>query len=137
MTGYNPKLDHVNVVVHTHVGRFCQIVLKILSGNQILTSFKGLNSITILRKMLGNNPKLGLVNVDVHTKLGQILSLLSQDTERKPNVHGMTEGQDESSMRPHFRKRGYKTLLSKTFLNRDFLYKNLKEGAKYLTNYNC
>ena len=49
--------------------RFCQFVLKILSGNQILTSIKGRNSIKNWRKMMGNNPKLYLVNVDVHTKL--------------------------------------------------------------------
>ena len=58
--------------------------------------------------MTGNNPKLGLVNVDVHTKFGQILSIGSQDIERKPNIHGiterrrqkdrMTEGQGESSI---------------------------------------
>ena len=35
--------------------------------------------------MPGNNPKLDLVNVDVHTKFGQILSIRSEDIERKPN----------------------------------------------------
>ena len=60
--------------------RFCQFVLKILSGNEILMSIKGRNSVKILRKMRGNNPKLDLVNVDVHTKYGQILSIRSQDT---------------------------------------------------------
>ena len=65
--------------------RFCQFVFKILSGNKILTSIKGHNSIKILRKMTGNNPKLDLVNVDVHTKFGQILSIRSQDIERKQN----------------------------------------------------
>ena len=35
--------------------------------------------------MAGNNPKLDLVNVDVHTKFGQILSICSQDFERKRN----------------------------------------------------
>ena len=65
--------------------RFCQFVLKILSGNEILTSIKGRNSVKILRKMTGNNPKLDLVNVDVHTKFGQILSIHSQDIERKRN----------------------------------------------------
>ena len=64
---------------------FCQIVLKILSGNEILTSIKGRNSFKILRKMMGNKPKLDLVNVDVHTKFGQILSICSQDFERKRN----------------------------------------------------
>ena len=70
---------------------FCQFVLKILSGNEILTSIKGRYSVKILRKMTGNNPKLGLVDVDVHTKFGQILSIRSQDIERKRNVNGITE----------------------------------------------
>ena len=65
--------------------RFCQFVLKILSGNKILTSIKGINSVKILRKMTGNNPKLDVVNVDVYTKFGQILSIRSQDIERKRN----------------------------------------------------
>ena len=65
--------------------RFCQFVLKILSGNEILTSIKGRYSVKILRKMMGNNSKLELVNVDVHTKFGQILSICSQDIERKQN----------------------------------------------------
>ena len=65
--------------------RFCQLVLEILSGNEILTSIKGCNSVKILRKMMGNNPKLDLVNVDMHTKFGQILSIRSQDIERKQN----------------------------------------------------
>ena len=57
---------------------FCQFVLKILSGNEILTSIRGRNSIKILQKMTGNNPKLDLVNDDVHTKFGWILSICSK-----------------------------------------------------------
>ena len=64
---------------------FCECVLKILSGNEILTSIKGRNSLKILQKMTGNNPKLDLVNVDVHAKFGRILSIRSQDIERKRN----------------------------------------------------
>ena len=64
---------------------FCQFVLKILSGNKILTSIKGRNSVKILLKITGHNPKLDLVNVDVHTKFGHILSMRSQDIERKQN----------------------------------------------------
>ena len=64
---------------------FCRFVLKILSRNEILTSIKGCNSVKILRKMTGNNPKLDLVNDDVHTKFGRILSIRSQDIERKRN----------------------------------------------------
>ena len=33
--------------------------------------------------MTGINPKLHLLHVDVHTKFGQILSIRSQDIERK------------------------------------------------------
>ena len=57
--------------------RFCHFVLKILSGNEILMSIKGHNSVKILRKMTGNNPKVDVVNVDVHTKFDQILSIRS------------------------------------------------------------
>ena len=64
---------------------FCQFVIKILSGHEILTSIKGRNSVKILRKMTRNNPKLDLVNVDVHTKFGRILTIRSQDIERKQN----------------------------------------------------
>ena len=86
MTGNNPKLDLVNVDVHTKFGRILSILSQyILSGNEILTSIKGRNSVKILRKMTGNNPKLDLVNVDVHTKFGRILSIRSQDIERKRN----------------------------------------------------
>ena len=65
--------------------RFCKFILKILSGNYILTSIKGGNSVKIMQKITSNNPKLDLVNVDVHTKFGQILSIGSQDIERKRN----------------------------------------------------
>ena len=65
--------------------RFYQFVLEILSGNEILTSFKGRNSVKILQEMTGNNPKLDFVDVDVHTKFGQILSIFSRNIELKRN----------------------------------------------------
>ena len=74
MTCNNHKLDLVNVDVHTK----CQLVLKILRGNQILTSIKDCNSVKILRKKTGHNTKLDLVNVDVHTEFGQIMSIPSE-----------------------------------------------------------
>ena len=46
-------------------------------------SIKGHNSVKMLQKMADNNPKLDLVNVDVNIKFDQILSIHSQDTERK------------------------------------------------------
>ena len=81
MTGYNPKLDLVNVDVHTKFGQFSRV----LSKNEILASYEGRYSVKLLRKMTGNNLKLDLVNVDVHTKFGQILSIYSQDIWRKRN----------------------------------------------------
>ena len=63
----------------------CQFVLEIMSGNKILTSIKGRNSLKILQKMTGSDPKLDHVNVDVHTKFVQILSIRSRDIERKQN----------------------------------------------------
>ena len=65
--------------------KFYHLVLKILSGNEILASIKRRISVNILQKIMGNNPKLDLVYVDVHTKFGQILSIRSQDIERKQN----------------------------------------------------
>ena len=84
MTGNNPKLDLVNVDVHTKFGQILSIRSQdIERKNEILTSIKVHNSVKILRKMTGNNTKLDIVNVDVHTKFGQILSIRSQDIERK------------------------------------------------------
>ena len=85
MTCNNPTLHLVNVDARKTMVKFCQFVLKILSGNEILTSIKGCNSLKIYRKIMGNNPKLDIVNVDVHTKFGQILSIRSKDIERKRN----------------------------------------------------
>ena len=48
-----------------------------------MISIKGRNSVTNVRKMMVNNPNLDLVNMNVYTKFGQILSICSQDIERK------------------------------------------------------
>ena len=78
----NPKLDLVNVDMHTNFGQ----ILSIRSHTERKhNSIKGRNSVKILRKMTGNNSKLDLVNVDEHTKFGQILSNRSQDIKRKRN----------------------------------------------------
>ena len=65
--------------------KFCPFIVKILDKNNILTSIKGCNSVIILQKMTVKNPNLDLVNVNVYTKFGQILSIRSQDIERKQN----------------------------------------------------
>ena len=63
--------------------KFCPLVLKILSGNKILRSIKGRNSVANLRNLTLCNPNLDIINVNVYTKFGQILSISSQDIERK------------------------------------------------------
>ena len=65
--------------------KFCPLVLKILSGNEILTPIKGHNSVANLQKMTLYNPNLDLVNANVYTNFGKILSIGSQDIERKRN----------------------------------------------------
>ena len=70
---------------------FCQLVLKTLSKNQILTSIKGRNSIANLRKTKIYNTNVYLVNDNVFTKFGLILSIRSQDIELKPNS-GVNQG---------------------------------------------
>ena len=42
--------------------KFCQFVLKILRGNEVLVQIKGHNSDTNMRKRTCNNPTLDLVN---------------------------------------------------------------------------
>ena len=48
--------------------KFCQLVLKILSGNEIFRSIKGRNSVANLRNLTRYNTNLDLINVNVYTK---------------------------------------------------------------------
>ena len=64
---YNSNRDLVNINAHT------KFVLKILSRNKNLTSVKGQNSITNVRKK-----DLDLVSINAHTKFGQILLICSR-----------------------------------------------------------
>ena len=65
--------------------KFCPLVLKILSGNKILTSIKVCSSVANLRNLMLYNPNLYTIHVNVYTKFGLILSIGSQDIERKQN----------------------------------------------------
>ena len=69
----------------------CPEILRILSGNVILTSIKGHNSLTNLRNMTANNHNLDLVSMYAYIKFGEILSNCSQDIERKQNF-GVNQG---------------------------------------------
>ena len=63
--------------------KLCPLVFKILSGNEILASIKGHNSVANLRKTTLYNPNLDLINVNAYTKFGYILFIGSQDIEGK------------------------------------------------------
>ena len=63
----------------------CQLVLKTLSKNQILTSIKGCNSVANLRETKIYNNNVDIVNDNVFPKFGLILPIRSQDIEQKPN----------------------------------------------------
>ena len=65
--------------------KFCPLVLNILSGTEILKSIMGHNFVANLQKMTLYNPNLDLVNANVYTNFGLILSIGSQDIERKQN----------------------------------------------------
>ena len=65
--------------------KFCQLVLKILRGNEILTSIKGCHSVANLRNLTLYNPNLDIINVNVYTKFNSILSIGSHDIKRKRN----------------------------------------------------
>ena len=56
--------------------------LRILSGNVFMTSIKGNNSLTNLRKMTAYDPNIDLVSIKTYIKFGQNLSICSQDIER-------------------------------------------------------
>ena len=64
---------------------FCQFVLKILSKNRVLTSIKGSNSVSTLRKTKIYNSNKDLVDNNVYTKFGLNLFILSQDIGQKTN----------------------------------------------------
>ena len=61
--------------------KFCQFVLKILSGNGVLVQIKGHNSGTNIRNRMCNNPKLDLVNINAYIRFGENLSSCFQDIE--------------------------------------------------------
>ena len=56
--------------------KLCQLVLKILSRNEILTSIKRHNPVANLRNLPFYNPNLDIIYVNVYTKFGKILSLV-------------------------------------------------------------
>ena len=79
----NPNLNLVKVNAYAIFDQFHSFFHKILSRNKILTTVKGHNSVINLQKMACNNPNLDLIKVNAYAKFDQILSICSQDIERK------------------------------------------------------
>ena len=53
-----------------HMVKFCPLTLKILSGNEILTSTEGYNSVANVQKIVLYNSNLDVINVNVYTNFG-------------------------------------------------------------------
>ena len=73
---------------------FCQVVLKILSKNQILTSIKGRNSVANLRKTAIYNTNVDLVNDNVFTKFGLNRSFLVFEILSKNSILTSIKGRN-------------------------------------------
>ena len=88
----NPKLDVININAYVKFGQNPSFRLKILSGNNILRSFKSRHSVTNWRKWtLLNNPKPDVVNSNACAKFSQNSFIHTQDIERKQHydvIHG-------------------------------------------------
>ena len=56
--------------------KFCPLVLKIFSGNEILTSIKGHDSVANLQKTTLYNPNLNLINVTGIQNLAKFCPLI-------------------------------------------------------------
>ena len=95
---YNTLILSISMHIQNLV-KLYQLVLKILSGNEILntipTSVKGLNSVTNVRKMMCNNPILDLDKIYAYTKFGKSLLIFSQDIERKQIYDGRNDENTE------------------------------------------
>ena len=65
--------------------KFCPLVPKIWSGNYILTSIKGHNSVANFRNLTLKQSQPRYYHVNVYTKFGKILFIGSQDIEWKRN----------------------------------------------------
>ena len=81
----NPKLDVIIINAHVKFGQIHSFIFKILSGNEILTSFKDRYSVTNYRKWKLNNPNKDVLNINASAKFYQNQILRSQDIERIQN----------------------------------------------------
>ena len=88
--------------------KFRQLIVKILSKNQILPSIKGCNTFAYSRKMTLYYTNVDRININAYTKFGLIPSIHCQDIEQKPKEDGMTERWIDrvNPVLPHFFQSG-------------------------------
>ena len=84
MMCHNQNVDLVNTKC---IYKICPFVLKKLNRNEILCKLRAITLVQMCRKMMYNNPTVDLVklNMNAFIKFGEILSICSQDDERKQN----------------------------------------------------
>ena len=56
--------------------KFCPFILRILSGNEILTSTEGYNSVANVQKIVVCNPNLDVINVNVYANFVKFYPLV-------------------------------------------------------------
>ena len=71
--------------------KFCQFVLKILSRTKFWRKSSAITLGKNLQKMTCTDPKIDVVNINAYLKFGEILSICSQDIERK-QTFGLNQG---------------------------------------------
>ena len=71
--------------------KICQLVVKILRGNEISVLINGYNSDANVRKMICKISKLDLAKMNAYIKFGEILPIGSQDIEPK-QMHMLLQG---------------------------------------------
>ena len=86
MVHNNTNIEVVNINLYTKFGKIMPIRSQDIERKPILTSIKGRNSVIYMyAKMTSNNPNLDIVSYYVYVKFGIILSIRSQNIERKRN----------------------------------------------------
>ena len=93
------------MVLHVqNLVRLCQFILKILSRNIFLMSFKGYNSVEILRKMSGNNTKHDLIILSMLTYTQNLVRFCQFVLKILSGNESLTSFKDCNYVRQNFAK---------------------------------
>ena len=92
MTANNPNVDLVSINSIMKFGQNLSICSQDIEQKQIfVVKSRATTLVQMFGKMMCNNPNVDLVNMNAYTKFGEILSICSQDIERKRNF-GINQG---------------------------------------------